>query len=589
MGNAVSDGRDLRSPGHLRPDVITISAALLLTAWVQRNALSAFFSLDDLFYLEQAVGIIPTLPSPHRFLSQTLYFRIMVGLFGPNPLPYHFVTYITHLTNVALFFSLLRLWTLPRTAAGLAAALFGTMPLSLTLLSSAIGINDELAMCLTLIALIAVRVTGAYPTVTASAAFTLALFCKESVIFLSMLPVVVRASDQTLRSGLRRALPLLVISLVVGMLFFILRHYGLAPDSRAYAMRPGMNVFHNLTTYISWVTNLVHPMPDLVSSYHTTAWPWALVVTLALGLVWRFLSEARPGIGLGAAWWLLGLLPVLPLRFQTFRHYLYPALPGMALAVATALTGLVEWASERWTGSRARRATTRAVVTIALAACSVAYAGQADRLISARLHARLPGVDLSPDPVIRRREVAGRALSSIARSLNADTRLVALFAPSGTERVFGARSGREYRSIPTRRKAYDLLAESLDQGQAIRLFFPQVDSVAFISSWSPRYRDYDLFMRYENGDLLGVGRGPRAHEQAAEWMLGQGWTVQTGRHLEEVLAAYPTSERLRLFHARALQATGDRAREAHERSELIRQVPGDSLGLHGRSPLRADR
>src|SRR5437762_9849930 len=67
-----------------------VFGCLGLVLWVQRHALLAFFSSpDDLIHLQQAVGLKPTLPTPLRFLSQVLYFRGMVRLFGLNPAAFH--------------------------------------------------------------------------------------------------------------------------------------------------------------------------------------------------------------------------------------------------------------------------------------------------------------------------------------------------------------------------------------------------------------------------------------------------------------------------------------------------------------------
>ena len=85
-----------------------IFGCLALIAWVQRHALMAFFSSpDDLVHLQQAVGLKPILPTPLRFLSQILYFKGMIRLFGLNPLAFHVVSLLTHFAIVLALRALL--------------------------------------------------------------------------------------------------------------------------------------------------------------------------------------------------------------------------------------------------------------------------------------------------------------------------------------------------------------------------------------------------------------------------------------------------------------------------------------------------
>ena len=100
-----------------RRDLLLLVGPLLLAAWAQRHAIGAFFSPDDLIHLEQAAGLRPTLPSPFRVLSQVLYFRAMYALAGPNPLPFHLVTYLLHLANAGLAYALARSFAIDRLTA----------------------------------------------------------------------------------------------------------------------------------------------------------------------------------------------------------------------------------------------------------------------------------------------------------------------------------------------------------------------------------------------------------------------------------------------------------------------------------------
>ena len=60
--------------------VVGILAAACVVQW---HAVVSFFSADDLIHLEQAAGLLPTPVMPWRYLSQVLYFRAMLWVFGP--------------------------------------------------------------------------------------------------------------------------------------------------------------------------------------------------------------------------------------------------------------------------------------------------------------------------------------------------------------------------------------------------------------------------------------------------------------------------------------------------------------------------
>ena len=531
--------------------------ALIMTAWVQRRSLAAFFSSpDDLRHLQQAVGLRATQLSPFRYLSQVLYMRAMVFVVGMNPFPYHLATWGCHLVNVALLYLLLRRWRVPAHLAGVAATLFGAMPLSVTLLSSAIGMNDELALAFTLSSLLLFERRSRGAMVGSAICFVLAVLCKEGVLFLPIVLLVARPPSTSVRDQLRRLTPLALIAAAAATVFLVLRSRGIGTDTSIYAMRLGSNLFHNHMTFMAWATDVVHVMPDLISSYNLRAWPWSSGVLAVIGLAWILSPGRRSAIGLGLAWWVLGLLPVLPLRFQTYRHYFYAALPGLALAVAATVEGLLDrlLSAGRVHRDAAVAGATRAARVI-LVVLSLVYAARANALIDRRLRAGVAGADLALDPVLRRQVVAERALMSIGRVVDANTRRIAILS-LGTERLFGVRSGQQVPGAVAGQHTYDLLGESIDHGGAVRLFFPQVDSVAFLTRWEVAYRDFDLFLAYQSGDLLGVGQGPRAHERAAAWMMEQRWPEAARDHLERAVEAYPDDRALRLAYARAIAACG---------------------------------
>lgn len=155
--------------------------------------------------------------------------------------------------------------------------------------------------------------------------------------------------------------------------------------------------------------------------------------------------------------------------------------------------------------------------------------------------------------------------------------------------MFGARTGREYAVDSLRRppgpRPYDLLAESLDHGGAVRLFFPRVDSVRFIDRWTPEVASYQLFLPYQNGFLEGVGAGIPGHVRAARWMFEQGWFARAADYLGDVIAVYPMDPDLRLARGIALIKRGDPAAAHAKLRQVLRLAPDSEAATAARGLL----
>jgi hypothetical protein len=558
-----------------------ITLCMLAALVVHGPSLATFFtSPDDLVYLEEAAGLVPTPFKVFRWLSEVLYFRVMQRIAGLDPLPYHVVTMALHLANIGLVVGFAHAQGIRRRVAVIAAALFGVFPLFSTVLSSAVGINDELALALALLALLALRMRGVAGLLVPGALFALALLSKESVVFLPLLAFLPGPRERP-----RGAFVLAGLMLAALALLPFVRPIHTA-EAAIYAVRFGANLFHNLMTYASWSVNIAHPLPDLVSSYDPRAWHVGVFVALAALASLVAFGRIEPAMRIGWAWYVLGLLPVLPLVHLTYRHYLYPALPGLALAAAGTALRAVEWLALR---SRARAPRNAGVAwraaTIVAVAATLAYATAAFRLVRLRFGARVADTGLALDSVFRRQEMAGEALASLGRQLQPDQDRIGILLPEGTERVFGARSGREYRHVPRGGQPYDLLEECLDHGRAVRLYFPSVDSVAFISRWEPAYRSFALYAPAGGGRLQAMGSGPEAHQEVAKWMMRNGWYPQARDHLRSALLVYPADPGLRLGYGAALFRTGDRADAIAELEQIVRDAPGDSAAIAARAIL----
>lgn len=512
------------------------TAVAILVAWVHGRALGAFFtSPDDLVHLQQAAGLTPTLPTPFRLLSQVVYFRSMYAVFGTQPMPFHVVTMGVHLVNVALVVGVLRRLGVASMLSWSIGALFGMLPLWTTLLSSGVGINDLGAMNLTLLGFHVIigrrRLPGLAPALQG-----LGLLFKESVIALPLLGLAM-CFRPTVSERVRALLGMLVVSTVAGVVFILLRPHGLAPDANVYGMRFGSNVVANLMTYTAWTVELREPLPDLMSVASPEAWRVAVPLYVALVATW--LASGRDWrIGLGLAWWIAGLLPVLFLERQVHRHYMYAAAPGLVTALV--VTASV-WATRIAGLLRIERTRVLAWAGVAICVAVVAlYGVMAHRLVKERYERRVPGTVLALDPVGRRREVAQNALQSIGTAVAKGARKLVVLQPGGVGKVYGVRSGSEVGSgRRAMKRGYDLLRESLNHGSAVLLFYPEVDTVRFAEGWTDGVSEYDVLVPLDGGVLQHVGRGVDAHRWIVERMMDLGWFPQAAAYVDGARGAFP--------------------------------------------------
>jgi hypothetical protein len=128
----------------------------------------------------------------------------------------------------------------------------------------------------------------------------------------------------------------------------------------------------------------------------------------------------------------------------------------------------------------------------------------------------------------------------------------------------------------------------------VKLFFPTVDTVAFIDRWTPAFVRHELFLPYQDGHLQGVGTGVNSHLEAARWMFEQGWFLQARNHLGDVVPSYPDEPVLRLAFGVALLKSGDRGAAATELLKVIRTAPNNEAARRAKqiladSALAADR
>src|SRR5438093_29287 len=178
------------SPGTRRPmagQLAIVGAIVALSLWVYRSALGAYFSPDDLIYLERVRGIVPEPPTLWRFLSGVAYFRLAHAAFGAQAFPYMLTNWLLHGLAVASLYAWVRGAGGGTLAASLAAGLFGTSRLFLTVVLQVVTVAEPLSLILALAALWMAARPGRAWLAGAVAAFSAALLCKETVMLLPLL------------------------------------------------------------------------------------------------------------------------------------------------------------------------------------------------------------------------------------------------------------------------------------------------------------------------------------------------------------------------------------------------------------------
>ncbi len=552
-------------------DALLALVCAALAAWVHRSALHVYFHPDDLISLERARGIVPTPELGFwRLIAGPGFFMAAVRLFGADPFAYHALNATLHAVSVVLLYAFVRSRGGAPIAATLAAGLFGAARPAFSVLQQAVGIGDLLACACVIGALLLADRAGTRARVTAVALALAALLSKESVLLLPLVLLVPvepgRLADRDAwRARVLRTWPVLAACVLVGAALWAGRVPARAFGGEAYATRFGLNLFHNLMTYVSWAFDVVHPFYDERGGVSIEAWQIGIPVMGALfALAWEVRARTTlPVVGL--AWFTLGLVPVLPLLHHTYANYLYAPLAGLAIALGAGLAALVparaptesrraESRARRPPGAPAHRA--GAIAWAVVAAVLMTHAWTSTRLLDARAARRFQGLDLPYDPQLRKSEMVRRAAVGLGQTSIGPPRRIALFSPPEMRGKVDDRTG-ETRQDSLLSVEHTLIYQVLDGGRALRALFPTLDSVAFVPHWSAAYADFDLCANSFEGDIMNFGRGPDALLRLAEILLQAPDRRLAADFLTRACEIYPSDRRLAvaLATARDVSAT----------------------------------
>jgi hypothetical protein len=474
--------------------------------------------------------MIPGPTSLWRYLPGHLYFGLTIGSFGANPYPYLLVNWLLHAINVALIYILVRRLGGGSVAATLAAGLFGTSRLFLTAVGQAVGFGDLLALCFTLLACIAMTFPAQWTVVAGTLVFLLALLSKEIVVVLPLSLLVAPAVGPSLAARMRRLAPLFVVGVLWIAYLGLSGARGSVLGGTAYAAVFGRNLFDSVLMYAQWSADLHGIAPDYGAERPGHSWLGGLWVLVPVVLVaWRVRRRSRlPLIGL--TWWLAGLAPILPLLFQKHLHYLYSPWVGFALWIGSVAEVLIR----AWVWPKGGTLERIYAAWMAVMLLLFGHAALSDSLIRKRYRERLADVDLPADTFVRKMEIARRATSRIRAAVGDRPARVVFYNPLIRRKVdFYAQ----------------LLPGVLDQGRGLRALYPNIDSVAFVSRWTPAYSTFEIFVGNEDGRVLGIGHGPKANLRLVWTLANNGYSREAAELLSASLAAYPDDPALRAAFA----------------------------------------
>jgi hypothetical protein len=251
----------------------------------------------------------------------------------------------------------------------------------------------------------------------------------------------------------------------------------------------------------------------------------------------------------GTAWWWLAVLPVLPLPGRTYLFYLYVPLAGAALVVAALWDAALAWHARRARRSAGRG---RAAWAAALAVLAL-YAVWNDVLLSLREDLRMTATDWPLDPVLRKSEIARRAIADVRAALVAGHARVAILIPASISRDVNLGSGLVTGDAPVARY---VLETTLDEGRSLRAMVPAADSVAFVHDYQPGRDGWLLFLSQSDSHLVPLGELPAAHARFVQAMLATGFASAALDYAEKALADRPDDTALRGLRDQAAAAVG---------------------------------
>ncbi len=364
--------------------VLALGLAILLPVFY-RPVLDQFFHHDDFVFLERSrvrsIAEAPRLLTvernlrglvekthSYRPLSTNVYFGVLRGIFGLRPTAFHLANLVLLLVAALFLRRFLVLDGVESAAAAVAATIFAVgLPARDAQLWIACC-QELMAVALLLGALVLhakARGRGGRWSVAAAAMFMAAVLAKETAI---VLPALVLFHEMIVRrEGPRRSLAAAAPYTMIAAVYLVWR---LAVIPLA-AEGPYVLAFGGF-----WLEHLARYGAESAAALGLGgSWPgWTVGGMAAVALFVRAESSARRICVWGILWWMIALLPVMPLRNHAETYYLL--MPGAGLLIAAA--ALVGGVLRRILSGLLRRGIVLAVLIAFIAPASLAFRAEAE-------------------------------------------------------------------------------------------------------------------------------------------------------------------------------------------------------------------
>jgi hypothetical protein len=470
-------------------DTLSFGTIAVATILLYHRATHYFFAQDDFTSLWIAREAPKTF---WRILSSFVYFRTASFLFGLNPVAFHVASLVLHMVNGVLVFLLARAFSAGRFTSLVAAILFVVHP-ALYVPIYAISSIGEILSCLfvllaSLYLLRARKPEGLAAVPVVCLLFAASLLSKESTIAFPVLAAFIFvARGVRMKKAIPVLMALVAVAAVYGAFFYSSDIFGIREafsnvlgtketpsQGGAYATTLGPELITCLQTYFKWAFNIFEQWRDVqfnILDKGALVWLFA-GVALFLFLIGRRGQHRAKNVWC-ILWFLLMLLPVIPLTNHPYHYYLYVPLAGFCPALGVLLA--------RWL----KRSRGEALASVCII---VFFVANSMLLISKTEKATVSDSNRRKDPVFDRAIVAGNLISDLRElELPRGTKLL-LISPLNeikeakiAEHPYLVRGGSYWDTN---------LRTAVAQGLGIKLFYPQVDTVAFANDLTQEFKNF---------------------------------------------------------------------------------------------------
>jgi hypothetical protein len=269
-------------------------------------------------------------------------------------------------------------------------------------------------------------------------------------------------------------------------------------------------------------------------------------------------------IAMGAAWWLVFLIPVLALAHHTYLYYLYIPWAGGAIALAAAGAAIL---------GAIRRLDARTAAPLAVAAFIVAEAFGVSQRESMMLDS------LPADRTLREAMLLGHALPALRDAALAPGTAVGFVNPVPRTAFTLPAPAREPGAQQAQHVEYVPLEVALRGGPAFQLFAPGVVDSGFAVTIPPGWEGIECFLYEQRGWLRRWGRGQQALMRQAELQAAAARWAAAESSFARVRAIADTVPAAVCGQAVALERLGMARESESVAAAFARRWPGDVRAL----------